>query len=249
MGDNIREMKDQVGEYRKTVQTLHMEIDSLRSANDSLNRNMGDMENRTRREAEDYQDQIRALQNEIEDLKAQMVNHLRSYQELMNVKAALDLEINTYRNLLEGEEQRLDSHTSEHVGDYMNQMQFQQQPMQVMQPPQQGELQTVTHKKVVVRTIQTRDGQVVNESSSAQETSTSPTSGFPKPPPSPGPAKKREGRSKKSKKSKKGSDSPSIPRKLLSRARSSSRESLCSLDGMRGRHSQSIPTRLPPHVS
>ena len=88
-----------------------------------MNRNMGDMEQRTKREADDYQvsltgsdglnrkwiqDQIRALQNEIEDLKAQMANHLRSYQELMNVKAALDLEINTYRNLLEGEEQRFD---------------------------------------------------------------------------------------------------------------------------------------------
>lgn len=55
---------------------------------------------------------------------------------------------------------RLDGHSSEHVADYMNQMQFQQQPMQVIQPPQQEELQTVTHKKVVVRTIQTRDGQV-----------------------------------------------------------------------------------------
>merc|ERR1719187_2710738 len=168
--DNIREMKDQVGEYRKTVQTLHMEIDSLRSANDSLNRNMGDLEGRSRREAEGFEDTIRALQNEIEDLKAQMANHLRSYQELMNVKAALDLEINTYRNLLEGEEQRLDSHpTSEHVGDYMNQMQFQQQPMQVVQQPQQEELQTVTHKKVVVRTIQTRDGQVVAQSEDVRE--------------------------------------------------------------------------------
>jgi len=105
---SIRDFKEQVGEYRKTVQTLHMEIDSLRSANDSMNRNMSDLEGRARREADDYQDQIRALQNEIEDLKAQMANHLRSYQELMNVKAALDLEINTYRNLLEGEEQRLD---------------------------------------------------------------------------------------------------------------------------------------------
>lgn len=28
----IRDFKEQVGEYRKTVQTLHMEIDSLRSA-------------------------------------------------------------------------------------------------------------------------------------------------------------------------------------------------------------------------
>merc|ERR1711990_747013 len=169
MGDNIREMKDQVGEYRKTVQTLHMEIDSLRSANDSLNRNMGDLEGRSRREAEGFEDTIRALQNEIEDLKAQMATPPRSSQELMNVKAALDLEINTYRNLLEGEEQRLDSHTSEHVGDYMNQMQFQQQPMQVMQPPQQEELQTVTHKKVVVRTIQTRDGQVVAQSEDVRE--------------------------------------------------------------------------------
>jgi len=104
----IREYKDQVGEYRKTVQTLHMEIDSLRSANDSLNRNYADLEGRSRDDTNNFEDQIRALQNEIEDLKSQMANHLRSYQELMNVKAALDLEINTYRNLLEGEEQRFD---------------------------------------------------------------------------------------------------------------------------------------------
>ena len=68
--------------------------------------------------------------------------------------------------------------------------------------------------------------QVINESSSAKESQ----SGGLKPPPSPGPTKKgtekREGR----KKSKKGGESPSVPRKLLSRARSSSRESLCSLD-------------------
>ena len=72
---------------------------------------------------------------------------------------------------------------------------------------------------------------VINESSSSQE-----TGGVAKPPPSPGPQrkgdKKREGRAKKDKKKTKGgSESPSIPRKLLSRARSSSRESLCSLDG------------------
>merc|ERR1712136_101716 len=135
----IKDFKEQVGEYRKTVQTLHMEIDSLRSANDSLNRNMGDMENRTRREAEDFQDQIRALQNEIEDLKAQMANHLRSYQELMNVKAALDLEINTYRNLLEGEEQRLDARPVNADAASFNMNQFSQQVVHAA--PQQEELQ------------------------------------------------------------------------------------------------------------
>ena len=30
--EQVRDFKEQIGEYRKTVQTLHMEIDSLRSA-------------------------------------------------------------------------------------------------------------------------------------------------------------------------------------------------------------------------
>lgn len=30
--EQARDFKEQIGEYRKTVQTLHMEIDSLRSA-------------------------------------------------------------------------------------------------------------------------------------------------------------------------------------------------------------------------
>ncbi|XP_038155990.1 keratin, type 1, gene c5 [Cyprinodon tularosa] len=141
----LRCAQGELSERRRFLQALEVELDSLRKQVSVLEGNLGETGHKYSIEMDRLQATLTQLEDELSQLRLDMQRNKTDYEQLLRIKQNLEMEIATYRRLLEGEEMVKET------------------------PPPKKDPEVRTRKIVKVVTQTVINGKVVNESSEVEQ--------------------------------------------------------------------------------
>ncbi|XP_062237793.1 keratin, type I cytoskeletal 18-like [Platichthys flesus] len=142
----LRSAQTELSERRRFLQALEVELGSLRKQVSVLEGNLGETGHKYSVEMDRLQATLTHLEDELSQLRLDMQRNKTDYEQLLRIKQNLEMEIATYRRLLEGEEM-----------------------VKEIPPPPKKDPEIRTRKIVKVVTQTMINGKVVDESSEVEQ--------------------------------------------------------------------------------
>ncbi|XP_010776908.1 keratin, type I cytoskeletal 18-like [Notothenia coriiceps] len=142
----LRSAQSELSDRRRFLQALEVELDNIRRQVSVLEGNLAETGHKYSVEMDRLQTTLTQLEDELSQLRLDMQRNKTEYEQLLRIKQNLEMEIATYRRLLEGEE-----------------------TVKETPPPPKKEPEIRTRKIVKVVTQTMINGKVVDESSEVEQ--------------------------------------------------------------------------------